>query len=405
MNLEETLQQGVAAARAGRTVEARELLMQVIEADETRLEAWLWLSRVVDSLEDKVVCLENVLTLDPDHSAAQTELAEVKSHQAALFKPVYAPGEEVPPASVAPDLAKITAITATDPYQDEFDNEWLCPYCARLTQPADRVCPHCRRPLIISKRVKPERSAWLWRGILLQAAAALYLIVFGIVYAAVFARLNGIPDPIPFWPLYFGRPVEQPPDLVEKMLDIFPRLAFWSLMGAALYSLGMLIILFLRVQYGNVVYLINAGLMVVLGLLTLLFWSTTQGILILGVIGLMVGLAQLAITLQIWPDFTFKETRLTLKIDSGAKNHTSLYLSGREYGQRGMWGKAVIHLRRAVARKPENLSYHIALIVAYLNIRRDDLARRALDQAEKLAPQAPQIKQLRDKMSSFIRSR
>ncbi len=49
------LRQGIAAARAGQRAQAREMLMQVVEIDEENLLAWLWLSGVVDSLEDRVV--------------------------------------------------------------------------------------------------------------------------------------------------------------------------------------------------------------------------------------------------------------------------------------------------------------------------------------------------------------
>ena len=59
------LQQGIAAARAGYTEKARYLLRQVVEQDEDNVTAWLWLSGVVDNLDDKQVCLENVRDLDP----------------------------------------------------------------------------------------------------------------------------------------------------------------------------------------------------------------------------------------------------------------------------------------------------------------------------------------------------
>src|SRR5262245_54438962 len=155
-SLEEKLEQGIAAAQAGHKQKARTLLAEVIEADESQLEAWLWLYQVVDSLEEKTICLENVLTLEPAHDFAQAALAELQAEQARLFKPVYAPGQAAPPpAVVTPPPA--SPITAKNPYpEDEFDNEWLCPYCLALTQPADRTCPTCRRPLVFSTRVREE---------------------------------------------------------------------------------------------------------------------------------------------------------------------------------------------------------------------------------------------------------
>ena len=70
----ELLQQGIALAKAGRRDEARTVLMQVVEQDERNESAWLWLSGVVDSDDDKAVALENVLTLNPNNEWAKRGL-------------------------------------------------------------------------------------------------------------------------------------------------------------------------------------------------------------------------------------------------------------------------------------------------------------------------------------------
>src|SRR5690349_14541710 len=75
--MDELLQQGIAAARAGRREEARGLLMRVVEADERNERAWLWLAGVVDDPGDIRTCLENVLDLNPDNVKAQQGLAWV----------------------------------------------------------------------------------------------------------------------------------------------------------------------------------------------------------------------------------------------------------------------------------------------------------------------------------------
>ena len=72
------LQQGIAAARAGKREQARALLMQVVEADERNEQAWLWLAGVVDAPEDIRTCLQNVLDLNPTNQQAQQGLAWVE---------------------------------------------------------------------------------------------------------------------------------------------------------------------------------------------------------------------------------------------------------------------------------------------------------------------------------------
>ena len=68
------LQQGIAYANAGRREEARDILLQVVELDEQNESAWLWLSGVVDSDDDKAVALENVLALNPSNEWARRGL-------------------------------------------------------------------------------------------------------------------------------------------------------------------------------------------------------------------------------------------------------------------------------------------------------------------------------------------
>ncbi|MCP4535837.1 MAG: tetratricopeptide repeat protein [Chloroflexi bacterium] len=70
----ELLRHGVVAAKAGRTEDARQALLRVVEMDERNEQAWLWLSGVSESFEDRRVCLENVLAINPNNGHAQSGL-------------------------------------------------------------------------------------------------------------------------------------------------------------------------------------------------------------------------------------------------------------------------------------------------------------------------------------------
>ena len=69
---------GIAAARAGRNDEAREYLIAAVEADERNEQAWLWLGGVMPELEDKIVCLENALTLNPANEPVARKLKQLQ---------------------------------------------------------------------------------------------------------------------------------------------------------------------------------------------------------------------------------------------------------------------------------------------------------------------------------------
>ena len=322
--LKEKLKQGIEAAQAERKQEARAILKEVVDEDQSQVVAWLWLYKVVDSLEEQAICLENVLTLEPENEYAQERLARVKAQQEKLFVSPYAPGEVEPPPSVVPIIKPELPVAAEYPHEDEFDNELLCPYCTALTRREDRTCPGCRRSLIVKKRVREERTAWLWRGFFLQTSVVIILMTFGASYFTLVGKLNGIPSPVPFLPLYFGQAVDQPEPLSQTILEIFPLWAFWGLIGASLYSLILLLILYVRFPYGNVIYLVNATILLALGIVVILFYYDSWVAFGAGIFALLIGGAQMFITLNLWNVFTFKERRIILRVDSGVKGAQSL---------------------------------------------------------------------------------
>lgn len=63
-------QQGIEAARAGKRALAQDLLLRALRQDRTNVDAWLWLSEVVDSDQEKLECLEYVVVLQPHNLLA-----------------------------------------------------------------------------------------------------------------------------------------------------------------------------------------------------------------------------------------------------------------------------------------------------------------------------------------------
>jgi hypothetical protein len=83
MDITAALNQAILAAKAGRKAEARRLLEAVLNADERNEQAWLWLSGVVDDAEERAICLENVLIINPGNQAARQGLAALQATRAA----------------------------------------------------------------------------------------------------------------------------------------------------------------------------------------------------------------------------------------------------------------------------------------------------------------------------------
>lgn len=82
METVELLRRGIEAARAGRKPEARELLMQVVDLDPRNEIAWGWLAGIVESLEDRIIACENVLTINPDNEKIRAYLSMLLKQKA-----------------------------------------------------------------------------------------------------------------------------------------------------------------------------------------------------------------------------------------------------------------------------------------------------------------------------------
>ncbi|MBE7473786.1 MAG: hypothetical protein HS114_32045 [Anaerolineales bacterium] len=73
------LDDAIQAIRMGDREEGRRLLEEMLETDEGNEDVWLWLTTVVDSDEDREVCLENVLAINPNNTIAQRNLNALKA--------------------------------------------------------------------------------------------------------------------------------------------------------------------------------------------------------------------------------------------------------------------------------------------------------------------------------------
>ncbi|RMF02476.1 MAG: hypothetical protein D6768_08150 [Chloroflexi bacterium] len=74
-----TLDDAIEKIRTGNKLEGRQILEGLLDVDENNEEIWLWMSTVVDNDEDREICLENALALDPENVAAQQGIEALKA--------------------------------------------------------------------------------------------------------------------------------------------------------------------------------------------------------------------------------------------------------------------------------------------------------------------------------------
>lgn len=185
------LQKGIAAARTGRSQEARQFLHQVVKTDPNNEMGWLWLSGLMATNEQKHACLEQVLRVNPENVYARAGLERLQRISPPVTSPVKVDVLEARLASVAggsappngtrrtakPAIKKLTSSPSltrpateqsretraavkpmeptqssahtppsTDPIPDPDSLETTCPACDGPVLLADSRCPHCYMP-------------------------------------------------------------------------------------------------------------------------------------------------------------------------------------------------------------------------------------------------------------------
>lgn len=84
MSYQKLLEQAIDAARAGRNNEACDLLLKMVDENPQSEIAWMWLSGLVDSLEDRMIACENVLTINPANEKIRAYLLELQQQYGSL---------------------------------------------------------------------------------------------------------------------------------------------------------------------------------------------------------------------------------------------------------------------------------------------------------------------------------
>jgi hypothetical protein len=80
-NVQELLRKGIEAAREQNKAEAREYLQQVVDLDDKNEKGWYWLASVVETDEERKVCLGNVLFINPNNERAKKAMEQLEAKE------------------------------------------------------------------------------------------------------------------------------------------------------------------------------------------------------------------------------------------------------------------------------------------------------------------------------------
>jgi tetratricopeptide (TPR) repeat protein len=441
-NVGDWLREGIAAAKAGQRERARDLLMRIVDQDERNVAAWLWLSGVVDSLEDKEIALENVLAVEPDNAPARKGLTWVRQQMQARapspiepVSPFTVPLETLPgdslsgeapespvvqrthtPVSPAAELlredfaGREPPLMAPQPspvsspippptlqpqppsalFSDDFDDEYLCPYCASPTQPDDKRCKACGGDLWVRFRRLEKRSNALWLLAGLQFLSTIELAALPLATLVYIGFRVRVLDPFALLAVYLGRPTDLPPETVAAVLNALPRLVFLLTALPSVISGVLIVGLFLRWRPAFYLLMLDAFL----GVLYAVAGALMAQVIGAGIFGVSLAIGRLVLVFQTEDDFAFDKRRILLRADSGLGNATDYMIRADFYNQRRVWALAILHMRRAAGFQPDDIGCRVGLAVAYIRIRRYDLAEQVLAEARRISPSDPRTAKL-----------
>lgn len=400
------LKAGIAAAKAGNRQEARQLLLDVLRADDENEMAWLWLSGVVTSTDERRICLENVLTLNPDNQLAQRGLAKSgPAEEDVVAPPAPTPNTEekvmrreyVPfsPASAilyperqvqevrwqepkVPQKGAQAEIRHTSAYDDVWSrNVDICAYCAQELAIDSVKCPKCKRNLS-SKRFTYEKASSnlhiYW--VLLVGLGQLFLIeaIVNIILGPNYMVAGGY----------------------LLLLILFGGLAagvYLRQSWAHMLSLVALLIVLTAFLLNSVIEVNYAalGLSALDASIKTFVTSFIGGVMQFLTI-FEVATAVLALAYGIFkagPDFERKQTLLTARITKGRRTAPDYHNIARRLSEKGLWASAILHWQRAAAQEPGQVAYQKQLGLAYARLGFYQRSRDVLQSAHDMSTHPP----------------
>jgi tetratricopeptide (TPR) repeat protein len=289
-------------------------------------------------------------------------------------------GEASLPTPLPPGV--VAAAVSENPYQ--------CAYCGRPSAPADTVCPHCGRSLMVARRTGPTASTSLRTAVLLTSILAM-VALFEIAppLFAWLAAQGGDPGPFrallqaPGATLLLGRFLNWSGSIAGGLLLIAVTRCLLLIVG----TVGLL----RRVAW---TYYLVIGVLALDALWNLYRLATGYT----GPVGaagsLALDLAGLTMLFASDRDFAVVRRRLLVQADGGLRDGPAYYQRGQDYGRRGMWALAAAHWRLAIGAQPREVQYYKDLGRAYAQLGRYDHSLSVLEEAGRLRPQDTEVGEL-----------
>lgn len=415
VEIQHTLQTAITLIRQGQKEQGRDLLLQVVEADENNEIAWLWLGAVVDSLTDQITALENVLAINPNNHSAQKGLAQLRQQLPEVVPPIVEEASESTVVAALPETPAFVGVEADtipaldsnwlsepatapestaestwalDDYAERapiesvtaLDDPYQCVYCGAVAAPSLKRCPECSRSLMVLEGSGKLSTSLRTATFVLMACIALMAVeamstaifyyqgdAFGEFIYNNIPAVNALVGDFRLWPqaltsailwIQFGMVATTIVTMLGLLYQVTPAYYFSVLLISA--NVLWMVFRWVNGYFGPLLALADIGL----SIFALFFIFAAQ------------------------PDFQVNAIRLRCAIDSHIKGGDALNRLGHIAKGKGQWALAVAYWRAAVAAMPNQAGFYKDLAIGYAQI---GYYQKALSALNEFAHQSPDI--------------
>lgn len=150
-NIPILLKNGIALAKAKNYPNARMVFKEVLRQDPQNIQAWLWMSQVVETDREKILLLKQVLRIDPEHSIAKRGVKVLESRQTGVLDERVIQSSANRISEPVVQMESPIAAEASKPFADQQSE--------RTAQPSHIASQVSHQAVIPRPGIKPTRAA------------------------------------------------------------------------------------------------------------------------------------------------------------------------------------------------------------------------------------------------------